>query len=66
MKYDNIDLANGELSINKLWEVLLNCEETGKINLYKPIVDNEVISIGESLFSKREGIGVKIVDNTKI
>ena len=66
MGYDNVDLANGELNINKLGKVFLNDQIIGKIDLYRPTGDNDFISSGDSLFVPREGTKVKVIDNPNI
>jgi flagellar basal-body rod protein FlgG len=66
MGYDNVDLANGELNINKLGKVFLNDQIIGKIDLYRPTGDNDFISSGDSLFVPREGTEVQVIDNPNI
>lgn len=66
MGQNNIDLADGELNINKLGEVFLNDKKIGKINLYESQGDNGFISVGDSLFIPIEGAKIEIVDNANI
>jgi flagellar basal-body rod protein FlgG len=66
MGYDNVDLGNGELNINKLGKVFLNNQIIGKIDLYRPTGDNDFISTGDSLFIPMEGTEVQVIDNPNI
>ncbi|MGL6105047.1 flagellar hook-basal body complex protein [Romboutsia sp.] len=64
--YENVDLSNGELSINKSGEVFLNNENIGKIDIYAPQGEDTFISVGDGLFIPREGTNVMVVQNPTI
>jgi flagellar basal-body rod protein FlgG len=64
--YNNTDLSNGELSINKSGQVFINKENIGKIQLYKPVGDNDFTSIGDNLFVPIAGGRVEMVKDSKI
>ncbi|MCR8746736.1 flagellar hook-basal body complex protein [Romboutsia lituseburensis] len=72
VKYDNgmppqsADLSNGELSINKAGEVYLDKQKVGKIDLYMPQGDNDLIPVGDSLFVLKEGAGADIIGDKKL
>lgn len=66
VSYDNIDLLNGELSINKSGEVFLDKERVGSIELYTSKGTNDFISIGDSLFVPREGTQMITLENKSI
>ena len=66
MGYNEIDLGDGELNINKLGQVFLNKQEIGKINLYESKGNNDFISVGDSLFVPIKDTEVKITDNPNI
>lgn len=64
--YNNTDLSNGELSINKSGQVFIDKQNVGKIELYEATGDNDFISIGDSLFAPRDGVGVSVVKDSKV
>lgn len=72
IKYDNgtlpqnANLANGDLIINKAGEVFLDDEKVGKIEMYIPTGDNDLIPVGDSIFALREGGGVYLAEKSKI
>ncbi len=63
---ENVDLSNSELSINKFGEVFVNKENIGKINIYKAQGDNDLISIGDSMFTLKEGANIYLAEDSKI
>lgn len=61
----NINLKNGDLSINKFGEVYLNNNKVGVINLYQPKGDTDFVSVGDSLFTANQA-NVEDVKNKNI
>lgn len=64
--YENVDLSQGELSINKLGEIFLDEENVGKIDIYTPQGEDTFISIGDGLFIPREDTNILVVQNPNI
>lgn len=64
--YENIDLSNGDLSINKVGDVFLDKQKVGSINLYKFQGNNDLLSVGDGLFIERDGSQIQLVENANI
>lgn len=64
--YNNIDLQNGDLSINKLGEVFVNRKKVGNIELYSAIGDNDFLPAGDSLFVPSNENNVITVNKSNI
>lgn len=64
--YNDANLADGELSINKLGEIFKNKEKIGNIELYTAIGDNDFLSVGDSLFVPRNPNNVRTVNTSNI
>lgn len=62
----DLNLSNGDLTINNKGEVFLNKQNIGSITLYMPQGDNDFTSVGDSLFALNEGAEVYVVDNPKV
>lgn len=62
----DLNLSNGDLTINNKGEVFLNKQNIGSITLYMPQGDHDFTSVGDSLFVLNEGSEVYAVDNPKI
>ena len=62
----DLNLSNGDLTINSKGEVFLNKQNIGSITLYMPQGDNDFTSVGDSLFALNEGAEVYVVDNPKV
>lgn len=58
----NLNLKNGDLSINKSGEVYLDKNKVGNINLYRPKGDGDFISVGDNLFIAQPS-NVEVVQN---
>lgn len=63
---NEINLSNGDLSINNEGNLFLNGEDIGRITLYMPQGNHDFISVGDNLFSTNEGSKIYSVDNPKI
>ena len=72
ISYDNgvngqdLNLSNGDLTINNKGEVFLNKQNIGSITLYMPQGNHDFTSVGDSLFALNEGAEVYVVDNPKV
>lgn len=62
----DLNLSNGDLTINNKGEVFLNKQNIGSITLYMPQGDHDFTSVGDSLFALNEGAEVYVVDNPKV
>ena len=62
----NVNLANGELNINEQGEIFLDGNNIGKINLYMPTGNNDLTSVGDSMFVLNENANMYIVEDTNI
>ena len=58
----DINLKDGDLSINKSGEIYLDKNKVGVINLYKPKGDADFISVGDNLFTAKP-VNVEVVQN---
>ncbi|EQK43609.1 flagellar hook-basal body family protein [[Clostridium] bifermentans ATCC 638] len=61
----NINLKNGDLSINKNGEIYLDKNKVGEINLYQPKGDVDFTSVGDNLFTAKP-VNVEVVQNKSI
>ena len=62
----DLNLSNGELSINKGGDVFFNGQNIGSIVLYMPQGNHDFISVGDNLFALNEGSQVYTVNNPKM
>lgn len=62
----NVDLSNGKLSINKEGQMYLDDTMVGRIDLYVTEGTNDLISIGDSLFTLKEGANMQVYNGTNI
>lgn len=62
----DLNLSNGDLTINSKGEVFLNKQNIGSITLYMPQGNHDFTSVGDSLFALNEGAEVYVVDNPKV
>lgn len=62
----DLNLSNGDLTINNKGEVFLNKQNIGSITLYMPQGNHDFTSVGDSLFALNEGAEVYVVDNPKV
>lgn len=62
----DLNLSNGDLTINNKGEVFLNKQNIGSITLYMPQGNHDFTSVGDSLFDLNEGAEVYVVDNPKV
>lgn len=60
--YDNSEITSDNLSVNKQGEVFVNDEKIGKINLYKPTGDNDILSASGNLFIANDGAELILAD----
>lgn len=61
----NVNLKNGDLSINKNGEIYLDKNKVGEINLYQPKGDADFVSVGDNLFTAKP-TNVEDVQNKSI
>lgn len=66
LSYNNINLSNGEISINKLGEVFLNNQKVGNIDIYTSKGSNDIVPIGENLFIQAKDSEMVITNNNSI
>lgn len=62
--YNNVNLKN--MIVNKSGEVYIDNDKVGQINLYKPVGSNDLISIGDNLFSTAQNSQLAITKNSSI
>lgn len=64
--YLNSGITKDNLKVNKQGEVFANDKIVGKINLYTGTGDNDFLSVGNSLFTAKEGVNLTINRNSNI
>lgn len=64
--YYNSGITSENLTINKKGEVYVNDEKIGNINLYKPVSNNDFLSISDNLFISQNEEQLSIVNGTSI
>lgn len=62
----NTDLSDGKLSIDKEGQIHLNDTMIGKIDLYTTEGTNNLVSIGDNLFTLKEGANMYIYEGSNI
>lgn len=62
----NANLSKGELSINKQGEIFLDKNNIGKVNLYMPTGNNDLTSVGDSMFVLNENTNIYLVEDSNI
>lgn len=62
--YNNLNLKN--MIVNKSGEIYIDDAKVGQINIYKPVGDNDLISIGDSLFATVQNTQLAIAENSSI
>lgn len=63
---ENLDLSDGKLNINPKGEIYLNDAMVGKVNLYITEGTNDLISVGDSLFTLKQGANMHIYNGGNI
>lgn len=64
--YANVGLTNDNFSVNKYGQVYRGENLVGKIDLYKTVGDNDILSVGDSLFKPKQGAELSVVNNSTI
>lgn len=64
--YSNIGLKNNNFTVNKLGEVFVKGNKVANINTYKSDGDMDFLSIGDNLFSPKNGTNIKVEKNRNI
>jgi flagellar basal-body rod protein FlgG len=62
--YNNVNLKN--MIVNKSGDIYIDDAKVGQINVYKPVGSNDLISIGDSLFSTVQNAQLAITKNSSI
>lgn len=64
--YGNLGITNENFSVNKQGEVFVDGNNVGKINVYTTTGDNDLLSVGGSLFVTKNEENLTITNNSNI
>lgn len=64
--YNNANLSNDNITINKNGEVFADDNKVGKINLYTSNGDNDFLSVGDSLFTPKNVANITVSNESNI